>query len=117
MYIATTRLNIMYGVSLISRVMISPKVSHWKARKRILKSISGTRNYGICYSRSNNFKIIGYTNSDCEECIDDRKSTLGYDFHFGSGVVSWASKKQSIFTLSSAKVEYVVDTSAAHQTI
>ncbi|RDX65099.1 hypothetical protein CR513_56274, partial [Mucuna pruriens] len=26
--------------------------------------------------------------------LDDRKSTSGYDFMLGDGVISWASKKQ-----------------------
>jgi hypothetical protein len=33
MYLTTTRPDIMYGVSLISRFMETPKESHWKARK------------------------------------------------------------------------------------
>ena len=52
------------------------------------------------YSTSKNFKLIGYTDSDDGGNIDDRKSTYGYTFHFGIGVVSWASKKQPIVTLS-----------------
>ena len=58
MYLIATRLDIMFGVSLISRFMKSPKVSHWQSGKRILKYIRGTQNYGILYSRSNDFKLI-----------------------------------------------------------
>ncbi|XP_059076553.1 secreted RxLR effector protein 161-like [Cryptomeria japonica] len=117
MYLTATRLDIMFGVSLISRFMESPKVIHWNARKRILKYVSGTKNYGIFYSKSNDFKLIGYTDSDCAGSIDDRKSTSSYAFHFGSGVVSWVSKKQPIVTLSSAKAEYVAAIGAACQAI
>ena len=42
MYLATTRPNIMYVVSLISRFMENPKISHWKVGKRILRYIAGT---------------------------------------------------------------------------
>jgi hypothetical protein len=99
MYLTSTRPEIMFVVSLISRFMESPKVSHWQTGKIILKYVSGTRNYGILYSRSSDFKLIGYTDSDCVGSIDDRKSTSDYVFHFGSSVVSWASKKQPIVTL------------------
>ena len=107
----------MYGVSLISRFMESPKDSHWQADKRILRYVSGTKNLGIMYSTSENFKLIGYTNSDNGGSIYDRKSTSRYTFHLGTGVVSWASKKHPIVNLSSAEVEYVAVTSAACQAV
>ena len=47
MYLIARRLDIMFGVSVISRFMKSPKVSHWQCRKRILMYIRGTKNYGI----------------------------------------------------------------------
>ena len=47
MYLTATRPYIMFGVSLISRFMKSPKVSHWQCPKRILMYIRGTENYGI----------------------------------------------------------------------
>ena len=36
-YLTATRLDIMYGVSLISRFMESPKESHWQVGKRIMR--------------------------------------------------------------------------------
>ena len=64
-----------------------------------------------------NFKLIGYTENDNGGSIDEKKSTSGYTFHFGTGVVSWASKKQPIVTLSSAEAEYVAATSTACQVV
>ena len=69
------------------------------------------------YSTSYNFKLIRYTDSDNGGSIDDRKRTSRYTFHFGTGVFSWASKKQPIVTPSLAEVEYVAATSAACQAV
>ena len=69
------------------------------------------------YSTSENFKLIGYTDSDNGGNIDDRKSTSRYTFQFGTSVVSWVSKKQPIVTLSQAEAEYVVTTRAICQAI
>jgi len=93
MYLTTTRLDIMYGVSLISRFMETPTESHWKARKRILRYVNGTKDFGIMYSTSKDSRLIGYTDSDCGGIIDDNKSANGYTFHFGSGIASLTSKK------------------------
>lgn len=117
MYLTTTSPDIIYGVSLISRFMESPEDSHWQAGKRILRYVCGTKNYEILYSTVDDFRLIGNTNNNCADSIDDRKSTSGYAFNFGSGVVSWASKKQPIVTLSSTEVEYVAATVASCQVI
>ena len=117
MYLTKTRLDNMYVVSLISTFMESPKDSHWKTGKRIMRYVSGTKDLGIMYSTSKKFKIIGYIENDNGDNLDDRKRTYGYTFHFGIGVVSWDSKKQPIVTLSSAEAEYVAATSVACQAI
>ena len=61
--------------------------------------------------------MIGYTNSDFAGSIDDRKSTYGYVFSFGSGSVAWESKKQPIVTLSSVEAKYVAATATVCQTV
>ena len=96
MYLIATKRDIVYVVSLISIYMESPKDSHWQARKIILRYVSGTRNHGIFYSRSNEFKLIGHTYSDCARRTDDRKSTFGYVFYFVIGVVSWAQRNNQL---------------------
>ena len=79
--------------------MESPKDSHWKAGKRVMRYVSGTIDLGNMYSTLENFKLIGYIDSENGGKIDDRKSTSGYTFNFGTCVVSWDSKKQPIVTL------------------
>jgi len=61
--------------------------------------------------------LTGYTDSDWARSVDDRKSTSGYVFHMGSGAISWASKKQSVVSLSTAETEYVGATAATCQAV
>ena len=78
----------MFALSLISIFMESPKNTHWKVGKRILRYIYGTTSFGIQYTSYSNFKLIGYTDNDFASSIDDRKITSGYVFSFGSGSVA-----------------------------
>eukprot|EP00253_Pinus_taeda_P033287 PITA_33287 len=117
MYLTATRLDIMHVVSLISRFMERPKEAHWQATKRILRYVKGTKRFGILYTVLECSDLIGYTNSDWDGSVDDRKITFGYVFHMGSGSISWASKKQPIVALSTAEAEYVAATAAACQAV
>ena len=117
MCLTVARPYIMYGVIMISIFMESPKYSHWKACKRIMRYISGTKDLGIMYSTSENFKLIGYTDSENGGNTYVRKSTSGYTFHFGIGVVSWDLKRQPIVTLYSIEEEYFTATSTTCQSV
>ena len=94
-----------------------PPLSFLVYPMRILSYVSGTKDLGILYSTLEKFKLIGYTKNDNGGNIDDRKSTFGYTFNFGTGVVSWDSKEHPIVTISSIEAEYVVATSIACQAI
>lgn len=64
-YLTCSRPDILYGVGLISRFMAeSPTSSHMKAAKRILRYVRGTLDYGLLYAPSENFNMIGYSDSD-----------------------------------------------------
>ena len=69
------------------------------------------------YASIENKDLIGYTDSDFAGSLDDRKSTSSFVFHLGSGMISWASKKQPIVTLSLAEAEYVVATTKTFQVV
>ena len=90
MYLITTRPDIMYGVSLISRFMESPKDSHFHVGKRIFGYVAGTKENGILYSKTIEFSLIGYSNSDFVGNLDNRRSTSLCIFHCGKGEISLA---------------------------
>eukprot|EP00253_Pinus_taeda_P027667 PITA_27667 len=50
--------------------------------------------------------LVGFTDSNWAGDPDDLKSTTSYIFTLGSAPITWACKKQSAISLSSAEVEY-----------
>jgi hypothetical protein len=105
-YITTTRPDISYSVSVLSQFMAKPHEIHWNATKAVLSYLKGTLDYGIKYTDASDVELTDYSNSDWAGNPDDRRSTIGYVFGIGSGVVSWSSKKQPTISLSSTEEEY-----------
>jgi hypothetical protein len=87
--------------------------SHWKIGKRILRYVAGMINYGLWYTTSQDHLLTRYIENDFVGNIDDRKNISGHVFHLGSNLISWAFKKQSIVSISSAETKYVVATSTS----
>lgn len=117
LYLTATRPDIMYATSLLSRFMQSPSQVHFGAGKRILRYLQGTKEFGIWYIPMTNSSLLGYTDSDWAGSLDDMKSTSGYAFSLGSGVFSWASKKQPTVAQSTAEAEYVAAAETTSQAI
>jgi hypothetical protein len=105
MYIAsTTRLDISFAVSKLSRYMSNPGDDHWHALKRVLRYLKGTMSFGIHYS-GHPAVLEGYSNTNWISDIDQIYATSGYVFTLGGGVVSWRSSKQTILTKSTMETE------------
>jgi len=51
--------------------MEDPRCLHLKAIKRILQYIQGTKSLGLFYSKTNEFKLVGYSDSDWCGDVDD----------------------------------------------
>ncbi|KAJ8747665.1 hypothetical protein K2173_012529 [Erythroxylum novogranatense] len=117
MYLIVTRPDIMHVVSLISRYMENPTEEHLQAAKRVLRYIRGTTDFGVFYSKGGGDELIAYTDSDYAGDLNDRKSTSGYVFLFGSGAVAWSSKKQPVVSLSTIEAEFSAAASCACQAV
>jgi hypothetical protein len=80
--------------------MQKPCKGHWFAVKGVLKYLKGTQDFGLEYSKVDDFDLIGYFDSDFVGDKEIRVSTLGYLMSLGSTIVSWRSHKQSVPTNS-----------------
>jgi hypothetical protein len=98
-----------------ARFQASPRESHLKATKRILRYLKHTQNVGLWYPKGAKFKLVGYSDSNYAGCKVKRKSTLGTCQLLGISLVSWLSKKQNSIVLSTAEAEYISTSSGCAQ--
>ncbi|KAM6546425.1 hypothetical protein CsatB_027161 [Cannabis sativa] len=114
-YLTLTRPDIFYAVGVVSRYMQQPKKPHLEVVRRILRYVKDTINYGLCYKKGDEVKIVGYCDVDYAGDHDTRRSTTGYVFKIGSRVVSWCSKRQPTVSLSTTEAEYRAAAMAAQE--
>ncbi|XP_050914940.1 secreted RxLR effector protein 161-like [Lathyrus oleraceus] len=107
LYLTASRSNIMFSKCMCARYQSSPKESHLKAVKRILKYLHGTSKYAFWYSKGRNCNLVGYIDFDFYGSKSDRKSTSGTCHIFSNSLVSWHSKKQVFVALSTVEEEYL----------
>jgi hypothetical protein len=107
LYVTASRPDVMFSVCMCARFQASPRESHLKATKRILRYLKHTQDVGLWYPKGSNFVLIGYSDSDYAGCKVDRKSTSGTCQLLGRSLVSWSSKKQNSVALSTAEAEYI----------
>lgn len=120
-YIATyTRLDIAASVSILSRKMNCPTEYDWLEAKRVLRYLKNTKDLklilGSVVSEEKDV-LLGYSDADWAQDVEDRKSNSGYLFKFNGGTVSWACRKQSCVALSSTEAEYIALAEACQEAV
>ncbi|CAM8965759.1 unnamed protein product [Rhodiola kirilowii] len=104
----SSRPDLSYDISLLSRFMSNPGPEHWLALKHVFAYIKSTLGVGLCYKkRHDDLKLIGYVDVDFGCDRDTRKSTTALYFTLGACCVSWKSQLQSIVTISTTESEYI----------
>ncbi|XP_047252241.1 secreted RxLR effector protein 161-like [Capsicum annuum] len=117
MYLTTTRPDILYVVSILSRFMHCDSELHLKVAKRVIRYIKGTINYGVKFQKNPNQKLLGYSDSDWAGSVDGMKSTSGYCFSLSSKIFLWCTKKKDIVAQSTTEAEFMAAIAAVNQAL
>jgi hypothetical protein len=115
LYVTVSRPDVMFSVCMCARFQVSPRESHLKATKRILRYLKHTQNIGLWYPKGAKFELIGYSDSDYAGCKVERRSTSSTCQLLGRSLVSWSSKKQNSVVLSTAEDEYIAASNCCAQ--
>ena len=113
-----TRAYISHAMGVLSRCIVTPGNERWTTVKRVFRYLCGTIDLVIFYH--GNFEEVGvhgFVDFDWAGDIDDIRSTSGYVFILFGGKTSWMSRKQSVVSLSTTKVEYIVATHAIKEAV
>lgn len=84
----------------------------------MVRYLKGTADLKLRLSSSDDSSgLVGYADADWAECRSDRKSNSGYVFKYCGGTISWACRKQSCVSLSTAEAEFVALSEASQEAV
>ena len=112
----STRPDIAFAVSMLSRHNCNPHPEHFVAAKRVLRYLRGTLDDGIVFRKSNQ-PLTGYADADWANDPVDRRSYTGFVFMLANGPVAWEARKQQTVALSSTEAEYKAISQASREAL
>ena len=122
----STRPDIAYATHQCAQFSQNPKQIHAEAVKRIVRYLKGTRDLGIILAPVAEKSFDCWVDADfCGLCNKDQaasdtmtsKSRTGYVITYAGCPLTWASKLQTLTTLSSTEAEYVALSTALRDQI
>ncbi|XP_015948694.1 uncharacterized mitochondrial protein AtMg00810-like [Arachis duranensis] len=72
-YVTITRPDLRFAVQKVSQFMHSPLLAHWKAVKRILRYLQGTKDHGLLLHKCRDYRLYGFSDSDWAADLEDRR--------------------------------------------
>ncbi|GAB2288844.1 hypothetical protein Dimus_038026 [Dionaea muscipula] len=114
----STRPDLSYAISRLSRYMSNPGPEHWSALKWVLRYLSGTISVGLTFGKwTNTLDLCAFVDSDHAGDPDSRKSTSSFNVTLAGNCISWKSHLQPLVALSSTEAEYIAITDVFKEAI
>lgn len=107
LYFTASRLDISFSVGACESYQATPKESHLKAAKRIIRYVHGAINFSLWYPFDTTLVPVEFLDDDWAGNVDDHKTTSGGCFYVGNCLVSWHSHKQNSKSLSTVEAKYI----------
>jgi hypothetical protein len=104
-------------VGMLSHYQSNPRMEHWKAAKRVMRYLQGTKDYRLTYRYIDYLEVVGYSYSNFVGCVDSMKFTSWYIFLLVEGAISWRNNKQIIVATSTMKAEFIACYEATTQAL
>ncbi|KAF0726646.1 hypothetical protein Ae201684P_013689 [Aphanomyces euteiches] len=107
--VTATRPDIANAVRNLSKHLSKYDDTHWKQAQRVLKYLKGSKSASLEIDgrgQVGDLQLSAYCDADFANG-EDRKSISGYVVMYGSCVLSYRSRKQTIVALSTAEAEYI----------
>ena len=124
-----TRPDITYAVSQVAKFSANPGQVHWKAVKRILRYLHGTRNMGLIFRNLSptsqhifphsitSLIPVGFVDADYARDISTRRSCTGFVFFLAEAPISWQTRQQPSVALSTMESEFMAACAAAQESL
>jgi len=113
----STRPDIAFAVSCLSKYMNCHGKGHHTAADHLLRYLKGTVDIGLTYGVSKDLVPLGFCDADWGSDVDTRRSTTGFIFYMAGGPVCWKCKSQPTVALSSSESEYMALAMAAQEAV
>ena len=109
----TTRPDIAFATSRLSRFLTNPSPEHHAAADRVLLYLKGYRDYGLQFGGGDDF-VVASDASFADNSLD-RKSSQAYAMMLFNGLVGWRANKQDTVTTSTTEAELLALSQAAKE--
>jgi hypothetical protein len=100
----TTRLDVAFAVSQLSRVCHCPRQRHLAAAERVVSYLAGTADYGLHFSRGEGQHLECFVDANYSNDTS-KKSMTGFMLMVGGAPIYWQSRKQDRITTSTCDSE------------
>ena len=122
LYFRLTRPDVLQPVLECAKFCQDPRPQHWKAAIRILRYLSGTKDYGLKMQSSgrslqDEWDIEMYVDADHANCPDTRRSRRGHLIFLNKNLVAFTSKMETRVAMSTPMAEYIALSEAAKDAI